>query len=347
MCLHDDNLNQVQPYESATTSQHKFFKICRLMADPSAVARKAMKLNCIQDSRSLKSNSNNRISSAACSKAHLANGTFEGGIIVHDIEDPENTRLIGEYSLTGSDDGITNCLAFSKDERRLFVASNDVTTRVMDLEKMRVAIKSRTPFAVNSLSVNPQNPNLATLVGDNVDALIVDYRCLQKNSLRTSSVLKGHKDYGFACDWNPANENLVVSGNQDGTVRLWDTRMTNEAAYCWNSAAGSQIHQMNPTALGGPVRNCKFTRQGDYVVWAETLDHVGIVPISDLLSNRPQKHLSIQSIDFIGKCIGLNVCASDSGEEQLVIGVNDHPLSGILTYKLERPLKLPHFDLTF
>lgn len=317
------------------------------MADPTTVARKAMKLNCIQDSRTLKSNSNSRISSAACSNRYLANGTFEGGVVLHDIEDPENTQLVGEYTLTGSEDGITNCLTFSKDESRLFVASNDVTTRIMDLEKTKIVFKSKTPFAVNSLSVNPHNHNLALLVGDSVNALIMDYRCIPKNSLKACNVLQGHKDYGFACDWNQADDHIMISGNQDGTLRLWDTRKTNEAVYCWNSAVGSQIHQMNPSALGGPVRNCKFSHHGDYVIWAETLDHVGIVPVCDLLANKSLKHLNLQSIDFIGKCIGLNVRATDSSEEQLVIGVNDHPLSGILTYKLERPLKLPHFDLTF
>lgn len=346
MYLHDDQLNQVNPMDSFG-GHHSFFKLCRLMPDLTETSRRTMKVDCIQDSRSLKMSSNSRISSSTCSKKHLASGTFEGGLLIHNIENPDEHILIAERLLTKSSDGITNCLAFNGDSSHLFIASNDLTTRVMDLEKTKVVFKANTPFAVNALSVNPKNTNVAVIVGDNVDAFIVDYRFQPRNSLDSSLVLSGHKDYSFCCDWSQADDNLLISGNQDGTMRLWDNRKTGDSVYCWNSALGSPIYDINSSALGGPVRNCKFSQSGSYVVWAETLDHVGVVPVEELRSGFVTKHLNVQSIDFIGKCIGLNTCAMDGHDEKLVIGVNDHPLGGILTYNLETPQKLPPFDFAF
>lgn len=343
-CYHDDNLNQIHDYDRGG-AQHNFFKICRLMVDSTSLAKKAMKLDCIHDSRSLKSNSNSRISSAACSSKFLANGTFEGGVLLHDIENPDSVNLLGEFLLTRNSDGITNCLAFSKDDTELFIASNDLTTRVLDLVKAKVNFTSPTPFAINALALNPHNLALALLVGDSVDAFIVDYRCLQ-SSLKASHTLQGHKDFGFCCDWSPTNESLLITGNQDGTMRLWDNRMMAESLNCWNSALGSATYDLNAASLGGPVRNCTFSHYGDYIVWAETLDHVGIAKASELSAHVHQSKLNVQSIDFIGKCIGINVCPTDGRNEQLIIGVNDHPLGGILSYNLETTA-LPQFNFLF
>lgn len=343
-CYHDDNLNQLHDYDRGG-AQHNFFKLCRLMVDSTCVSRKTMKLDCIHDSRSLKSNANSRISSAACSSKFLANGTFEGGVILHDIENPDNVKMLGEFLLSQNSDGITNCLGFSKNSSELYIASNDLTTRVLDLEKAKVTFKSDTPFAINALALNPHNSALTLLVGDGVDAFIADYRCLQ-SSLQSSLSLQGHKDFGFCCDWSPTNERLLITGNQDGTMRIWDNRMTAESLNCWNSALGSATYDKNAMFLGGPVRNCSFSHYGDYIVWAETLDHVGIAKASELSAKTPEKNLNVQSIDFIGKCIGINVCPTDGRNEQLIIGVNDHPLGGILSYNLETTA-LPQFDFLF
>lgn len=140
---------------------------------------------------------------------------------------------------------------------------------------------------------------MALWVGDHVDAFMVDYRC--PKMLQSFHVLHGQNYYNFCCDWSRTNEPLLITGSQDGTMRLWDNRKTTESVYCWNSALGSPIYELNKKALGGPVINCTLSHCGDYVIWAETLDHVGIVLVDDLVNGRPEKHLGLQSIDFIGK----------------------------------------------
>lgn len=111
--------------------------------------------------------------------------------------------------------------------------------------------------------------------------------------------------------------------------------------HCWNSALGTL------SAQGAPVRNCKFSRNGEYLSWAESLDHVGIIQMADL-SNSDNYLLRVQSIDFLGKCTGLNFAPMEYGYgEDLIIGVNDCPLGGILNYKLESKCKSLDFDFYF
>lgn len=325
---------------------HNFFKIIRLLPDETTADADAVKLDCILDSRNLRSNSNSRISSGACSDKFLAYGTFEGSVLLHDIENPEENKLLGEYVLTTSSDGITNHTSISKDNSELVIASNDEKLRFLDLQRLSKPSTVNLPYAINCIALNPHNANEYFIAADSVDNFILDKRCLSDDS-KSNAKYSGHKDYGFSCDWSSAIENLLLSGNQDGTVRLWDRRMQSESLYCWNSALGSAGFDIDSSNGGGPVRNCKFSHHGNHIVWAESLDHVGIIQVDDL-RRQEEIHSRVQSIDFIGKCIGLNVCPVETGRgEQLIIGVNDCPLGGILNYRLESQDKPLDFDFTF
>lgn len=326
---------------------HNFFKIIRVMPDEQAVLPDSVKLDCLIDSRSLKHHSNGRISSSACSDKFLVNGTFEGSYILQNIEDPENYYLVDERLLTTASDGITNHISITKDDSELIIASNDAYIRFVDLQSNKISA-FQLPFAVNCLSINPHNPNEYFVAADDTRNFILDRRALTRDKMDSFSSFLGHTDYGFGCDWSPVDENLLVSGNQDGTVRLWDRRMSNESLFSWSSALGSLAYNVDSQACGGPVRNCKFSYYGDHIVWAESLDHVGVLKVGDLSSDCDLVLPRVQSIDFIGKCIGLNMCPVDSGRgEQLVIGVNDCPLGGILNYRLEDTLKTLDFDFQF
>jgi len=194
------------------------------------------------------------------------------------------------------------------------------------------------PFSINCLSINPHNHNEFIITGDHVNSFILDKRM---PSIDYSQECRGHKDYGFSCDWSPKNENILVTGNQDSSIKIWDRRNTKESVHCWNSALGTL------SAQGAPVRNCKFSRNGEYLSWAESLDHVGIIQMADL-SNSDNYLLRVQSIDFLGKCTGLNFAPMEYGYgEDLIIGVNDCPLGGILNYKLESKCKSLDFDFYF
>ncbi|OBA20215.1 mitotic spindle checkpoint protein BUB3, WD repeat superfamily [Metschnikowia bicuspidata var. bicuspidata NRRL YB-4993] len=347
--FHDDMLEPVFLESDSVPANdcHSFFKLIRLMQDETSLVSESMKLDCLVDSRHLKYHSASRISSMACSSKFLAAGTFEGGFILVDIEDPNDTRLSTEVLLTRSSEGITNDIDISSDNLRLTVASNDAKLRHFDVEKSRKTSSIHLPFAVNRLVSNPHNNQEFFVAADSKENFIWDRRCLSENP-KPSVTFLGHKDYGFSCDWSPRDEHLLVSGNQDGTVRLWDRRMAHSSLHCWNSALGSHAFDIDESILGGPVRNCRFSHFGNHVVWAESLDHVGVIQMDDLKIGDELIQSRVQLIDFVGKCIGLNVRLTDSGhDEELIIGINDCPLGGVLSYRLDAPGKLLPLDFEF
>lgn len=319
----------------------RFFKINRIMPDDQSISSESMKLDCLIDSRNLIPNG--RISTMACSNSLLACGTFEGGYLLQDIRNPDNTNFIGEYTLTNSADGITNHIVIHN-ENKLIISSNDKSLRFIDVET-KASDPFSLPFAANCVALNPSNESEIFITGDNVNSFIIDKRNpISLNFFDSSSGFVGHNDYGFSCDWSPTNENLLVTGNQDGTVKLWDRRFHSKYLHSWSGSLGTgDVDKI----AGGPVRNTKFSRNGEYLCWAESLDHIGIVQVGELKKTTELKP-RVQSIDFIGKCIGLNFVPSDSGNgEHLIIGVNDCPLGGILNFKLESTSKCLDFDFVF
>lgn len=326
------------PIDATSTDEcQTFFRVNRLMPDDQLTReRNGMKLDCLMESRSLLYNSNSRISTMTCSNRILACGTFEGGYILQNISNPARPELIGEFNLTNDSEGITNHIAIH-DDRELIISSNDKVLRIIDMTTGSTELYNL-PFSINCLSINPHNHNEFIITGDHVNSFILDKRM---PSIDYSQECKGHKDYGFSCDWSPKNENILVTGNQDSSIKIWDRRNTEESVHCWNSALGTL------SAQGAPVRNCKFSRNGEYLSWAESLDHVGIIQMADL-STSDNYLLRVQSIDFLGKCTGLNFAPMEYGYgEDLIIGVNDCPLGGILNYKLESKCKSLDFDFYF
>ncbi|ODV80115.1 mitotic spindle checkpoint protein BUB3, WD repeat superfamily [Suhomyces tanzawaensis NRRL Y-17324] len=351
---HDHNLQTVQNtniignhsssnFDLNDDDYHTFFKINRLRPDnvPSATSD-AMKLDCIIDSRDLLRNSNTRISTLTCTDNYLACGTFEGGYILSDVSQPDSSKLLGEFNVTQNSDGITNHMIINENNNELIVSSNDRTLRAIDLERNTTRNMVDLSFAINCASINTHNTNEVFITGDHLSSFIIDRRICRMNQ-QSSQEFKGHNDFGFSCDWSTKDQNYLITGNQDSCVRLWDRRKSDSSMYCWSGSLGSRAY-----SSGGPVRNCKFNYSGDYIAWAESLDHVGIVQLDDLLHAQDHIQSRIQSIDFIGKCTGLNFSPIENGNgEQLIVGVNDCPLGGILSYKLESREKSLDFDFSF
>lgn len=345
-CFHDHNLQTVNSdyfYGAIDEDHTQYFKVNRLMPDETVLHKsESMKLDCLIDSRRLLKNSSNRISTIACTDKYLACGTYghlEGGFILSDVQDPDNIKPLGDCSLSES---ITNHIIINEFDSELIVSSNDRTLRLVDLNNFATKKTIRLPFAINCASINKNNTNEIFIVGDDLNSYIIDKR-IQTDNLKHGSAFKGHNDFGFSCDWSSTNENLLLTGNQDSCVKLWDRRKTEDSLFSWSGALGA-----SSIDSGGPVRNCKFSNNGEFITWAESLDHVGVLQLEDLNECQDGLISKVQSIDFIGKCVGLSFAPIESGYgEQLIIGVNDCPLGGILSYKLESQQKTLDFDFHF
>lgn len=359
--IHDNHLQTVTANgeDMDPEGSQSYFKINRLAPDTTSIEgtrlKEPMKLDCLVDSRSLTYNSNSRISTLACSNNYLTFGTFEGGYVLVDTSKSDQTHVLGEYNLASKVDGITNHIIINEDDKELVISSNDKFLRIVDInqDSLRSGPKVKSmhelPFAINCLALNKNNVNEKLITGDDINSYIIDTRLSQQGN-KFAATLRGHEDFGFSCDWSPTNENLMITGNQDGSVKLWDRRKLDDGCTsCWDSSFGRNIGlKPSKTVQGAPVRNTKFSFNGEYIAWAESLDHIGIVPVLDVLASQENTVLNVQSIDFVGKCMGLNFAPSDSGYgEELIIGVNDCPLGGILSYKLESVNKSLDFDFFF
>ncbi|RLV95384.1 hypothetical protein JA1_000912 [Spathaspora sp. JA1] len=339
--FHDSHMQTIS-VNDGDQDYHSFFKINRIMPDKRASGKShSMKVDCLIDSRNLVKNSNSRISTLACTNNYLASGTFEGSYILSDVSNPEEVRNIGEYHLSSNIDGITNQIIINEPDQELIVSSNDKSMRLIDLNKHKITQLYSLPFPLNCSALNPNNSNELFVTGDNINSYIVDKRI--KFSYNNNLGFKSHDDFGFGCDWSSQNENLLLTGNQDSCVKLWDKRFNEKPLYSWSGTLG-----FSEARYGAPVRNCKFSHNGDYIAWAESLDHVGIIQVNDLLQTDSEIQSRIQSIDFLGKCCGLNFAPIEQDRgEQLIIGVIDCPLGGILSYKLESKDKSLDFDYYF
>ncbi|GKA16971.1 uncharacterized WD repeat-containing protein-like protein isoform X4 [Tanacetum coccineum] len=72
--------------------------------------------------------------------------------------------------------------------------------------------------------------------------------------------MNGHVDYSFASAWHP-NVQIVATGNQDTTCRLWDIRNPSESLAVLKGRMGE-------------IRAIRFSADGRYLAIAETADFV-------------------------------------------------------------------------
>ena len=89
----------------------------------------------------------------------------------------------------------------------------------------------------------------------------------------------GHSDFSFATAWHP-NGNVVVTGNQDCTLRVWDVRKLGRSL---------QVLRGNV----GAIRSIRFSGDGSYMVFAEPVDFVHVVDT--------KLYTEKQEIDFFGE----------------------------------------------
>jgi WD40 repeat protein len=142
------------------------------------------------------------------------------------------------------------------------------------------------------------------MAGDDPDILLLDMK-----SKETVFNLKGHLDYTFALAWHPAG-NLLASGNQDCTTRLWDLRRPETCL------------AVLPAVLGS-VRSCRFSPDGTCLAAAEPADYIHIYDIAGGL-------MAHQEIDFFGEISGISFTP---GSEALYIGITDREYTSALCYK--------------
>lgn len=233
----------------------------------------------------------------------LVVGGFHGELICKRLEDD---GIVFSTRVTDDENAITNSLEIYQDpngSRRLVVANNDCSVRIFDTKYFDLLNHYVFPWSVNSVSVNP-DATLFAVLGDHEDGLVVDPKCG-----KPIGKVRGHLDYSFSSAWHP-DGNILATGSQDTTCRLWDIRNLSQSL----AVLGGRL---------GSIRCIKFSSDGRFLATAEPIDFVHIY---DCFADYGKAH----EIDFFGEIAGLSFSPDT---EAFYIGVADQTYGGLMEFK--------------
>ncbi|KAH0453185.1 hypothetical protein IEQ34_017509 [Dendrobium chrysotoxum] len=214
--------------------------------------------------------------------------------------------------LTTEDNAITNTVDIyqtSIGSMCVSAANNDCYVRIFDTQNFIQLNCLSFLWPVNNTSVSPDGKLLAVL-GDSTECLLADAQ-----SGKVVASLKGHLDYSFASAWHP-DSNILATGNQDRTCRLWDVRNFSESVAVLKGKMGS-------------IRGIKFSADGQFMAMAEPADFIHILDVKADYSKS-------QEIDLFGEIAGLSF-SPDS--EAVFVGIADRTYGSLMEFKRRHPYK--------
>uniref|UniRef100_A0A0D3H049 Uncharacterized protein n=2 Tax=Oryza TaxID=4527 RepID=A0A0D3H049_9ORYZ len=249
-----------------------------------------------------------QVTTMAVDDSLLVIGGFQGELICKRLEDD---GVLFSTRVTDDENAITNSLEIYQDptgSRRLVAANNDCSVRIFDIEYFDLLKHYVFPWSVNilvfnqSVSVSPKG-GLFAVLGDHEDGLVVDPKCG-----KAIGALKGHLDYSFASAWHP-DGNILATGSQDTTCRLWDIRNLSESVAVLGGRMGS-------------IRCIKFSSDGRFLATAEPVDFVHIY---DSYADYGRSH----EIDLFGEIAGLSFSPD---AEAFYVGIADPTYGGLIEF---------------
>ncbi|KAI6785876.1 WD domain [Emericellopsis cladophorae] len=252
----------------------------------------------------------------------LVAGSFTGEYIISSLHSTDVNNFT-KGTITEAASGITNHLQVHKQRSTsnavASICSNDNGFRVLDLETQQFVSESGYGFALNCSAVSP-DCRLRVVVGDSKNVIIAN-----AETGDTEVLLKGHNDFGFACDWSDDGRYLAT-GFQDKTVKIWDPRK-------WKDGNGTSTPlQHLRTDLAG-ARGLKFSPLGSgesVLAAAEEADLVHVY--STHAFGRETHHADTrQTFSVFGELGGVDFA---EGGQELNVLVADSETGGIL--QLER-----------
>ncbi|KAI3424072.1 hypothetical protein D9Q98_009435 [Chlorella vulgaris] len=240
-----------------------------------------------------------------CAKEGLVvGGGFSGEVVAR--RQGSQDEFSCSMRVTHSDNGITNAIEIYRPaaaQVRVVCSNNDDLVRAYDASTFQLVSQYRFPWAVNCTVAQPDGGRLLCTVGDHPTALLYDAA-----SGRQVAELQGHADYSFAAAWHP-DGNVLATGNQDMTTRLWDIRYP---------ARSFALLQANISA----IRSLRFSSDGAFLAAAEAADYV-------TLYDAASRYRRCQEIDLFGELAGVSF-TPDGG--RLFIAVSDTLYSSMLQF---------------
>ncbi|CAK8566326.1 unnamed protein product [Lathyrus sativus] len=243
-----------------------------------------------------------QISTMAVKENLMVAGGFHGELICKNLN---HSGVAFCSKITTDDNAITNAVDIfcnSSGSLRVIAANNDSQIRVFDSENFASLGCFKYDWSVNNASVSPDGKLLAVL-GDSTEGLIAN-----ANTGKITGNLKGHLDYSFSSAWHP-NGQILATGNQDRTCRLWDIRNLSQSLAVLKGRIGA-------------IRGLRFTSDGRFLAMAEPADFVHIF-------DSQSGYTHSQEIDIFGEIAGISFSPDT---EALFVGVADRMYGSLLEF---------------
>ncbi|CAE5964525.1 unnamed protein product [Arabidopsis arenosa] len=247
-----------------------------------------------------------QISTMAVKDDLIVAGGFQGELICKRINEPEVAFCT---KLTSAENDITNSVDIynaPSGSLRVMAANNDCTVRLFDATKFALLNSFAFDWSVNNISISPDG-KLVAVLGDSPECLLAD-----TGSGKVIHGLEGHLDYSFSSAWHP-NGQILATGNQDTTCRLWDVR---------NLSQSLKVLKGNM----GAIRALRFTSDGRFLAMAEPADFVH-------LFDTEAGYTQCQEIDLFGEIAGISFSPDT---EALFVGVADRTYGSLLEFNRKR-----------
>ncbi|GAV59274.1 WD40 domain-containing protein [Cephalotus follicularis] len=247
-----------------------------------------------------------QISTMAVKENLMVAGGFQGELVCKSLN---QSGVAFCTKITTGENAITNAVDVyrsSNGSLRVMTANNDAQVRVFDAENYACLNQFSFDWSINSTSVSPDGKLLAVL-GDSTECLIADTQ-----SGKVTGSLKGHLDYSFSSAWHPDGQ-ILATGNQDTTCRLWDIRNLSKSLAVLKGRMGA-------------IRAVKFTADGRFLAMAEPADFVHVF-------DTDSRFVKCQEIDIFGEIAGI---AFSPDTEALFVGVADRTYGCLLEFSRKR-----------
>lgn len=173
---------------------------------------------------------------------------------------------------------IVTCLSSNLSGNRVVSGCQDGTMKIFDfggMDSRQEAFKEVTPesgVGINDVSHSPSGSQIMVITS-NAQPLSFDKEGVQQRKfIRGDMYLtdlvntKGHTSEVNCAAWHPADNNLVLTGGADGTLRMWD--MTSELYL--NMLRNKSVMKVRAKQGGNqarvPVNSCSFSPDGHLMV---------------------------------------------------------------------------------
>ncbi|ORY99145.1 WD40-repeat-containing domain protein [Syncephalastrum racemosum] len=200
----------------------------------------------------------------AVGNGYLAVGGSKGQLSLADLQKWQIVEQITSSSLDLINNGL--CIQSINGQLKLFVTNNDCLLRIYSLPSLELGQTIEFQGPINTAEVSPDGRRMVVTADSDVVHWFETVTSSSAHFRDIGKIRPSKTSASFSASWNRASDQFAT-GNQDGTVHVWDIRMRRELA------------QLTTQKKEGAVRCVKYAQSGcmDLLAFSEQAARVHIV----------------------------------------------------------------------